>query len=156
MFDYFAYGSNMLRQRLEARVGSVVLIGTARLDGYGHSFSKLGRDGTGKGNILPAPGQVVHGVVYRLTGEQIISLRRFEGGYEQFSLSVILHEQGERTPQKGLNVQVESFRAIRPVQPLRPTREYVAYYERGMREHRLPGEYARLIHNQARLLWGVD
>jgi len=160
MIDYFAYGSNMARDRLQARVGEVEFVGVAQARGFAHSFTKLGRDGTGKGNITLDRHGVVHGVVYRLTADQMVELRRYEGGYEQFSLTVtVMVPVAPVPPSATQNAagapghRVESFRAIRPVDPLRPTRQYVAFYEQAMREHDLPREYCSFILEQARTLW---
>ncbi|MEM9487720.1 MAG: gamma-glutamylcyclotransferase family protein [Myxococcota bacterium] len=152
MVHYFAYGSNMLGQRLQARVGAVAVVGPARLDEHVHSFCKLGRDGTGKGSITPCPGSAVYGVVYRLTDEQLTTLSSFEGGYRQISL--VVHCLGEDGDDGATGIlAAESFCAIRPVTPLAPTAEYVAYYERGMSEHDLPAEYRAAILAQAHQLW---
>ncbi len=141
----------MVRERLEQRVGPVVLVGVARAVGYTHGFTKLGRDGTGKGNLMAAPDRPAHGVVYRLQQEQMSALHRFEGGYERFSLQV--DELGQASASGSAKIQVESFRAIAPVAPLRPTKQYVAFYERAMREHDLPEPYRTLIRDQVQTLW---
>ena len=140
MRHYFAYGSNMLRARLEARVGPVVIVGAALLDGYAHSFTKRGDDGTGKGNIATMPGSMVHGVLYRLDLGQIDRLTGFEGGYRMVSLSV---RHGARV------IEATSYQALAPVSPLRPADDYLRYYERGMREHGLPEDYVTLVLGQA-------
>ncbi len=142
MLDYFAYGSNMLRARLEARVGAVIVIGAALLHDYAHAFNKRGRDGTGKGNISPAPGQMVHGVLYRLERAQFERLAQFEGGYRRVELNVRQREQA---------LYAHSFQALAPVTFLRPTAEYVDYYVAGMREHDLPEDYQQRVLAQAQI-----
>lgn len=81
---YFAYGSNMLRERLAARVGDTGCIGPARLAGYRVDFTKLSRDGSGKCTLVAQPGEHgVWGVVFEMTGEQKTLLDGFEGkGYK--------------------------------------------------------------------------
>ena len=84
LLNYFAYGSNMLRQRLVARVGDVNEDGAARLEGYRLDFDKAGMDGSGKCNISPStnPDDHVWGVVFGMTWEQKLLLDAFEGpGY---------------------------------------------------------------------------
>ena len=80
---YFAYGSNMLRERLAARVGDTGCIGSARLTGYRIDFSKPSRDGSGKCTLVARPGEHrVWGVVFEMTREQKTLLDGFEGkGY---------------------------------------------------------------------------
>ncbi|ACY16983.1 gamma-glutamylcyclotransferase family protein [Haliangium ochraceum] len=136
MHLYFAYGSNMLRARLEQRVGSVHVLGWAVLAGYAHSFSKLGADGTGKGNIRALAAGEVHGVLYRLAPAQLTRLETFEGGYRQVKL---------RVRQDTLDHDAVSFEAIEPREALVPTASYLDYYELGMAEHALPVHYRAAV-----------
>lgn len=78
---YFAYGSNMSRARLEARLGRVADLGRAQCHERRHRFSKLGRDGTGKGNIEAVADARVWGVLYQLDGGQLDRLIEIESGY---------------------------------------------------------------------------
>lgn len=85
---YFAYGSNMLPWRLQRRCSGARLVGTAALEGFGLSFSKIGRDGSGKATVHVAnrPEARVHGVVFELARHEIDVLDRIEGrgqGYER-------------------------------------------------------------------------
>lgn len=48
MIYYFAYGSNMLTERLIARTPSARPVGTSLLPGHRLTFHKRGRDGSGK------------------------------------------------------------------------------------------------------------
>lgn len=132
----------MMRARLERRVDAVRVLGQARVDDFAHSFTKRGSDGTGKGNITVAAGDVVHGVLYRLTLAQLEQLRRFEGGYRQIEVAAA-HGDGV--------VHATTFQAFEPVGPLRPSVEYLAYYQRGMVEHGLPLAYRELVLDQARI-----
>lgn len=133
---YFAYGSNMSSPRLIARVGAVDVLGPAWLSDHEHRFSKLGRDGTGKGNVEPRVGSVVHGVAYGLTEVQLVRLAEFEGGYRQVELGV---EIG------GVRRAAATFVALRPGHAPPPSPEYVAHYRRGILEHDLPRAYAEAI-----------
>ncbi len=81
---YFAYGSNMRAQRIEARLGACEGLGNAYLKGYRLTFSKRGGDGTGKCNIELTGDhrRLVHGGLYRLNPGQAGRLDEFEGkGY---------------------------------------------------------------------------
>ena len=133
---YFAYGSNMSSARLVARVGDVESRGAARLPEHQHRFSKLGTDGTGKGNVEPVPREVVHGALYSLLPPQIARLAQFETGYRMVELDVWHRDTLSR---------VVTFVALRPVEPLRPSDEYLAHYRRGMAEHELPDDYVRHV-----------
>lgn len=134
---YFAYGSNMSRLRLEARIGSVVVLGGWRAEGFVHRFNKLGADGTAKGNIVPAPGSVVHGVLFGLLPPQLESLRRYEGGYLERPIGVVRGEEALRAI---------TFVACAPRDELPPpSDEYLAHYRRGAAQHGLPKEYLATI-----------
>lgn len=77
---YFAYGSNLLPDRLYYRVGRVLTIGTYRLYGYKLSFN-CGIE-TAFANVVKAgPKDFVEGVLYDIgyTGEHILD--HYEGFY---------------------------------------------------------------------------
>lgn len=63
---YFAYGSNMLHQRLKKRVHSAVPLGKARLCKHHLAWHKISTDGSGKCDIVEDPEQnyYVWGVLY--------------------------------------------------------------------------------------------
>lgn len=135
MPSYFAYGSNMSRLRLEQRVGLVQVLGCGRLDGHHHRFSKLGRDGTGKGNIEPREDASVWGVLYELGDDQLARLTEFEFGYRPAILTVAL------AADPGRAVRASSFSALNVVDALEPTIEYIEHYLIGMAEHGIPDHY---------------
>lgn len=54
---YFAYGSNMLTERLRARCPSAHPIGTGIAMGFRLNFSKRGEDGSGKAMLTKQSGQ---------------------------------------------------------------------------------------------------
>lgn len=72
---YFAYGSNMLRARLEQRVGKIPPENTYTL----HDYRLVFNAGFGYANIEPFPGERVYGVLYQLTDLQVGSLDFHEG-----------------------------------------------------------------------------
>jgi gamma-glutamylcyclotransferase (GGCT)/AIG2-like uncharacterized protein YtfP len=88
---YFAYGSNMLRERLHARVGRALHLGRAHLPGYHLAFAKRSRDGSGKCTLFTQPrGAGVWGVVFALTPRQKGVLDEYEG-VDYTAESVILN-----------------------------------------------------------------
>lgn len=81
---YFAYGSNMNRERLRERVHVVHKGQNGVLEGYRFRYNKMSKiDGTGKANICEAADEVVHGVCYELDEEGLDILDQFEKGYER-------------------------------------------------------------------------
>ena len=90
---YFAFGSNMLLERLKRRVPSAHALGIATLGGYALRFNKLSKDGSGKANIVPSadPRAVVYGVLYHLDDDERPRLDKAEGlgnGYQVRHLRV--------------------------------------------------------------------
>ena len=134
---YFAFGSNMSRSRLQARVGIVEVIGRATLTEHKHAFTKLGADGTGKGNIEPCAGAVVHGAAYRLSTSQWHALAEFEGGYRSCEVEIVRPA--------GQSLKARTFVAARPRKPSRPTDAYVDHYRAGVDEHGIDPAYLVLI-----------
>ena len=70
---HFAYGSNMSRAQMRPRCGSAREIGTGLLEGYRFIITA-----DGYASVLPAPGGVVHGLVWRLTPRDMAALDAYE------------------------------------------------------------------------------
>ncbi len=92
---YFAYGSNLHPLRLQQRVPSARLVGTAALKRYRLSFAKRGRDASGKAHIEPSTDtDIVHGAVFQLATTQRNALDEFEGpGYGHVSIDLEVNQQ---------------------------------------------------------------
>jgi hypothetical protein len=133
---YFAYGSNMSRTRLTARLGDVADLGAASVAGWRIRFNKKGKDGTGKTNLARHAGGEVHGVLFRVSPQAWAKLASLEIGYAEEHIGVV-HD--------GHAVLARTFVA-REVSPgLRPSRDYLAFLIEGAEEHKLPAGYvARL------------
>lgn len=132
----------MSQERLQERTGAVEHIGQAVLDAHLHSFSHRGRDGTGKGNIEPAPGAAVRGVLYRLRLDQVELLHPYEGGYDMIDIEVSCH-----TGQQSWSAY--TYMAPKDGDDLLPQDFYIEHYLRGMQENRFPQSYIDLIFRQA-------
>jgi len=85
---YFAYGSNMSSRRLQARVPSAKALGMARLDDYQWCCNKLGKDGSGKANMMEQDGLHLFGVLYEIKSKQWKQLDRAETGYQRIKVEV--------------------------------------------------------------------
>ncbi len=126
----------MSSARLVARVGPVEIVGRAVLRDHEHNFSKLGNDGTGKGNVVPSVGGLVLGVAYRLQPAQFSTLAGIEGGYRSIEIDI---EAG------GRSLLATTFVALRPGPAPRPSAEYLEHYRVGMLEHGIAEDYAASI-----------
>ena len=80
-FTYFAYGSNMLLQRLQKRCPSAAFLGIAFANGYALNFNKKGLDGSGKATLVKSSddGERVHGALFEIDLEDRQSLDDAEG-----------------------------------------------------------------------------
>ena len=95
---YFAYGSNMLRARLEER--GVVLLDegqAAQVSDYNLVFNKQSIDGSSKANLMPAPGANAWGGLFLVNSNSLDGLDDAEGApghYRRATVTVI--RQGEK------------------------------------------------------------
>ncbi|OGI41313.1 MAG: hypothetical protein A2593_02440 [Candidatus Moranbacteria bacterium RIFOXYD1_FULL_44_9] len=131
---YFAYGSNMLRERLEKRVDGVIDLGIGKLTGYKVVFNKKSKDGSGKANIYQDDRFSVLGVIYELSQSQLETLDIRELGYARHQI--------EAESDNGI-IKAETYVAI-PSEiddNLKPTEDYLMFLIKGAKEHNLPSEY---------------
>ncbi len=92
---YFAYGSNMNPQRMRDRGVGFEALCPARLPGMALRFNKRAHQNPlmAYANIGHAPGEVVEGLLYRLScPQQILRLDPFEGTPVRYSREVFLLE----------------------------------------------------------------
>ena len=70
-FLYFAYGSNILRERLRAsnRCPSAEFVGLAIARGWSLSFHKKSKDGSGKAMLTRCDDAQSYGVLYKIKGD---------------------------------------------------------------------------------------
>ena len=139
---YFAFGSNMLLERLAQRVPSARAVGVATLANHALRFNKLSKDGSGKANIEPSPdpGAVVRGVLFHLDKAERPALDRAEGGYR--ILLVMVRREGAGEDEEAFTY-IAKREAIRD--GLRPFRWYRDAVIAGARQHGLPESYIRRI-----------
>lgn len=136
MVIYFAYGSNMLRQRLSARVGQVEALGKARLSEHRLTFDKKGGDGSGKCTVAACGGErVVWGALFGLHPRQCPVLHEYEGpGYE---IQEIVVAQGTR--------RIEAYTYVAVTEHVDPTGRPFCWYKSlvlaGALQARLPQGY---------------
>ncbi|TPW32512.1 gamma-glutamylcyclotransferase [Martelella alba] len=97
---YFAYGSNMLGERLRRRCPTARSLGLARLDHFSLAFDKAGRDRSGKATILPQAETAVFGVLFTLDLTERAALDAAEGlgrGYDRIDeITVTRRNDGQR------------------------------------------------------------
>jgi peroxiredoxin len=134
--EYYAYGSNMLEDRLLRRTPSAVYFGVGILQGYLFSFNKQGQDNSGKGTIeqTTKPRDLVYGVVYTIDDSDFPTLDKAEEGYTRKAFDIQVN---------GNTIKAESYMANPQFidHSLRPFDWYAALIMAGALEHGLPTAY---------------
>lgn len=133
---YFAYGSNLLRERLTARCPGIKLHGTASLPGHRLTFDQLSTDGSGKGAFEPARGDALPGVLWSVPENELNNLDLAEGAgiaYARHWVGVV-DDDGE-------NCRVLTYRPLNPHKGALPFDWYLALVLAGAKQHGLPGEH---------------
>ena len=136
---YFAYGSNMLTERLQDRVCSAKNPRPFALRGHRLRFHKKSADCSGKCNIVETScaGDVVHGVLFEIDDAQMSTLDDYEGvgyGYRRDEITVSL--DGTETK---VCVYVAEKNAIDDA--LMPYCWYCDLVLSGAKQHELPRDY---------------
>ena len=131
---YFAYGSNLLIERLEKRVqkyGPVKKVQTFTLNNYKLVFNVKG----GFANIEPCDGEVVEGVLYELNERQLEVLDWYEGYYKR-----IYFRQGNITFISYIAYDFYTYYAIIP-----PSLEYLNIIIDGAMTNKLKNTYNKMV-----------
>jgi hypothetical protein len=140
--QYFAYGSNMLTERLQARCKSATVRCVASADEYRFAFSKKSRDGSGKATIRPDAASRVYGVVFNLNETELPVLDKYEGaGYDRIEKFQIYADGLDRA--LDVVTYVASPGATDP--DLKPYDWYLKLVIAGARQHGLPSQYVSEI-----------
>ena len=143
---YFAYGSNLNPVQMAARCPGHRVLGRASLPGYALRFRGYGRDWAGAvGTVEPAPGQVVHGVLFELTPEHYATLDEYEG-YDGPGAASNLYDRVEIevVREDGTSVPCLTY-VIRPLAEGLPSRAYRDAIVAGLLHHGLPAEYIAAV-----------
>jgi gamma-glutamylcyclotransferase len=146
---YFAYGSNLSRQRMEKRTGPVHAARVARLKDFRLAFNVTDAAGVERyANIVPTARGEVWGVVYRMSAEALVALDR----YEEVAEGCYSREIVEVDTLDGEQLQAEVYIGgpKRTIAEGRPSERYLKIVLAGANEHKLPVEYIRHIESLAR------
>jgi gamma-glutamylcyclotransferase len=144
LIHYFAYGSNMLTERLQSRCASAKARHVACADNWALTFSKRSQDGSGKATISKATDGQVFGVVFDLDESELPELDRFEGagdGYDRKD-DFLVHIDGSQEP---LNVVTYIASPTHIDTNLEPFDWYLSLVIAGARQHALPPEYVSAL-----------
>lgn len=136
---YFAYGSNMDRVQLERRVGEVDYVGIGQLDDHKLVFNRKGsyRPG-GVASVMPALGQRVFGVIWRLTPEALRKLDIIEDP------KAYVRDRKEVVTAQGTSIMCYVYLSI-PEGETEPDVEYLAILIAAAEKAGLPQDYVRIL-----------
>ncbi len=135
-FLYFAYGSNMLTERLTARCPSAKPVGHAEARGFSVSYCLGSTDGSAKAGIVAAPEQTARGVLFLIESAERHLLDRAEGApdiYSRAEIEVFSHATGH--PADAITYLPHPERTA---EGLHPYAWYSALCAGGARQHGLP------------------
>ncbi|MDE0488299.1 MAG: gamma-glutamylcyclotransferase [Gammaproteobacteria bacterium] len=139
-FYYFAYGSNMLTERLKARnrCPGATVCGCAFAEGAIIEFSKRSVDGSGKATLGRAVGQHTPGVLFKIPNSESYNLDRAEGagnGYHRCEAFPVRRFGSEAL------VEAVTYIAKSPKAHLKPYDWYLALVIAGAKQHSLGDDY---------------
>ena len=137
-FRYFAYGSNMLTERLKARCPGAMAVGRAFADGAVIEFSKRSEDKSGKATLRNKTGGRTDGVLFEIPTAELCSLDRCEGrgkGYDRCDKFPVRLVDGDEI------VPAVAYLATHTDSSLKPYDWYLALVIAGAREHALGDDH---------------
>lgn len=145
---YFAYGSNLDPAQMAERCPDSPFLAVARLDDHRLDFprrSPIRRCAVA--SVVPSPGAVVWGGLYRMAKADLDFLDRREGyfpdrpkeesRYLRIAVRVIRRD--------GAAVRAMTYVAVPEASPGRPSPEYLAHLVEGAIHRRLPPDYIAML-----------
>uniref|UniRef100_T1IZ91 gamma-glutamylcyclotransferase n=1 Tax=Strigamia maritima TaxID=126957 RepID=T1IZ91_STRMM len=135
-FLYFAYGSNMLTERIRINNPSARKVAIAFLQHYRLDFNLYGKAWHGAvATIVPDHDNCVWGVVWQISSNDMVNLDKQEFGYD--AMTVLVHSA------QGCHLQCRSYAVPSGPRPVdaRPSPIYKNVIIKGAIEHHLPQDY---------------
>ena len=142
---YFAYGSNLLRQQMIERTGSLPESHTACLKDFRFVFRKLGLNEV-YADIVPSSGSTVRGVVYLCSNQALMQLDFFEGVAADCYRRILVQVATD----DGQPLWAVAYRGGRAFsdEEGKPSQDYLNRVLCGAREHQLEKDYIDSIERQ--------
>ena len=140
-FLNFAYGSNMLTERLRERVPSARPVTIAVLAGHELRWHKVSRDGSGKCDIAETetPLAAVHGVVHEILLTEKPALDQAEGLGNGYAEKQVLLDSAIGP------LRVQTYYATQIEPSMLPYTWYKALVIAGAKQHGLPQGYVSAL-----------
>ncbi len=143
-FLYFAYGSNMLNERLAARCPSASPVGIAFAPNHALEFTKTGKDLSGKATLFPQQGAHQYGVLFNINRNDLSALDKAEGasfGYKRIDAFPIICSPS------GNEMFATTYMAIQTESDLKPFDWYLDLVIAGAKQHNLPKKQISSLQN---------
>lgn len=139
---YFAYGSNLPKARLLARISVAEVIATGHLVGHRLLFHMPSKDGSAKCDIHHTDRHTDHvwGVVYQIAASDKAVLDGYEGLGESYAEKTVCIATAD-----GRHVDAFAYYAIQKTDNIHPYCWYREHVSRGATEHRFPEDYIAKI-----------
>ncbi len=141
MTKYFAYGSNMSAQVMQAASPGHRALGRARLPGHRLAFTRRSvRTGSGVADVVGDPQNTVWGVLYELADGDLETLDRKEGAgwaYERQEIRVYGEDGSPHDAVAYVVIEKSS-------EQIPPSGEYAQQLIAAARERGLPEDYVAL------------
>lgn len=136
---YFAYGSNMSKERLQEpdRAPSAKPLGRAKLPNKRLVCNKKSTDCSGKANLIDSAEDTVWGVLYEIDSAELDKLDGAESGYRRMSLDVITDQDS--------SVKAYVYVSSELTEDARPYDWYKNLMVEGAREHGLPASWVEYL-----------
>ena len=130
---YFAYGSNMLPERLLERIKKYHTAFPVIVSNHKFRYNKISKDGSAKANIEPDQGINVYGVCFEVDEDDFEILNKFEGGYDRRKITTSTKEGKESKAVTYISNSINNT--------LMPSTEYKKLVLSGAKYWKLDGSY---------------
>lgn len=139
---HFGYGSNLQMSFLKEILPSAEFVMKGFIPNYDIEFSFFSKTKqAGISNIMPAPGKMVHGAIFKVDEAEMLELDVKEGYYIGDYLRrtfIVLGEDGKWH-------STELYQVIDPQGPFQPSKEYVKGMLEGAKELDLDPAYVQKV-----------
>ncbi|XP_068226953.1 gamma-glutamylcyclotransferase-like [Palaemon carinicauda] len=142
-FLYFAYGSNLLTERIHINNPSAKKIHVGKLNDYRLDFNYFSQRWQGSAaTIVEDPGNHLYGILWEIENEDMANLDMQEGVHQGIYKAVEVDVE----TLDGEKVKARSYQIIRPLEKdRRPSSVYMDVIIRGAKENGLPEDYIKYL-----------
>ncbi len=141
---YFAYGSNLWKQQMLTRTGTIPESRRARLDGYRLAFRKYLHTDEVYADVLPDASQHVLGVVYQCSPYALERLDIFEGVAGGCYRRDVIQVQSEEPAETLEAIVYRGHTSFSEIES-KPSQEYLDRILAGLRDHQFASKYIESV-----------